>query len=337
MIKYPLLKENAVIGVTAPSSGVPEALHPILKEAVDILSKEGFSLNVLDTPWTQSKAKSAPATVRAEELQQLITDEQTDIIIPPWGGELLIEILEHLDFNSFKKKWILGYSDTSLLLLAMTLTTGTATAHGTNLVDLRGRDTDATTAGWKKVLSTQYGGSVIQYSSEKYQKEWQHENPTPYIFHLTEDTKWKTIDDKDVKVTGRLLGGCIDTIHHLAGTPFGDVKHFSETFIDNEPILWYFENCDMSAKGLRRSIVQMKLSGWFENTSGIMFGRSESGKVTEDYTEYDVYQDIEDELNIPVIYDIDCGHVPPQVTLINGASATVETAAGRGKITQTFN
>ncbi len=33
MISYPRLKKEATIGVTAPSSGVPEELHPLLRRA----------------------------------------------------------------------------------------------------------------------------------------------------------------------------------------------------------------------------------------------------------------------------------------------------------------
>src|SRR6185437_9815201 len=100
------------------------------------------------------KAKSAPAEKRADEFNEMMRDDNINIIIPPWGGELLIEILQKIDFENIKNKWVLGYSDTSVLLLAITLKTGIATAHGTNLVDLRGEYSDKTTAMWKSVLST---------------------------------------------------------------------------------------------------------------------------------------------------------------------------------------
>ena len=93
--------------------------------------------------------------------------------------------LNILIFINIKNKWVLGYSDTSVLLLAITLKTGIATAHGTNFVDLRGEYSDDTTAMWQSVLSTKSGESVLQYSSAKYQKEWQHNNPSPCVFHLT--------------------------------------------------------------------------------------------------------------------------------------------------------
>ncbi len=132
MIRYPSLKEGATIGVTAPSSGVKVEFHDLLRLSFSRLEMKGFKVICGETIWTQDKAKSSPAQVRATEFNKMMRDDQIDIIIPPWGGELLIEILEYLDFENFKSKWILGYSDTSVLLLAVTLKTGIATAHGTN-------------------------------------------------------------------------------------------------------------------------------------------------------------------------------------------------------------
>ncbi|GEL76915.1 S66 family peptidase [Tenuibacillus multivorans] len=337
MIKYPFLKEKATIGVTAPSSGVPKELHTILKDACNQMESKGFHVTCGDTVWTQGKAKSAPAKVRAEEFNQMMQNPDIDIIIPPWGGELLIETLEHIDFNQIQNKWILGYSDVSLLLLAITLQTGIATAHGTNLVNLRGEYSDETTAMWQSVLSTKKGESILQRSSEKFQKEWQFGNPTPHIFHLTEATEWKTTSNQRVTFQGRLLGGCIDTVHHLVGTPFGNVESFRKNYLnENESIIWFFENCELTTTDLRRSLVQMKLAGWFDHCSGILFGRSEANTTVDGYTAEDIYQELENDLGVPIIYDIDCGHQPPQITLINGAYAEVETHDNKGSVLQYF-
>ncbi|WP_096155281.1 MULTISPECIES: S66 family peptidase [Bacillus] len=335
-MKYPVLKKGATIGVTAPSSGVPESLHTVLKDACEKMEQEGFQVKCGKTNWTQTKAKSASAKVRALELNEMLQSDTIDMIIPPWGGELLIEILAYIDFQKMKPKWILGYSDTSVLLLAITLKTGIATAHGTNLVDLRGEYWDKTTAKWFHALTTNVGESVEQSSSEKYQKEWQHENPSPCVFHLTENTEWKTLKDSSISVQGRLLGGCVDVIRHLIGTPFGDVNSFSKEHINGDSIIWYLENCELSTTDLRRSLVQMKLAGWFQNASAIMFGRSPANDPVDNYTVEDVYAELEEELNIPILYDIDCGHVPPQVTFINGAYAEVTVNSGKGVVKQTF-
>ncbi|MFS0657118.1 S66 peptidase family protein [Bacillus sp. 179-C3.3 HS] len=337
MIQYPLLQKGQTIGVTAPSSGVQPSWHELVQLSSERMKKRGYEVICGDTVWQQEKAKSAPAIERAKELQYMITSDHIDHIIPPWGGQLLIEILEHLDFSEMQRKWILGYSDTSVLLLAMTLKTGIATAHGTNFIDLRGEEQDPTTAKWEQVLSTLLETDVTQISSSMYQKEWQFDNPSKHIYHLTEPTEWRAIPDERITVKGRLMGGCIDVIRHLAGTPYGDVKAFQQTFIKDEPILWYFENCALNAASMKRSLVQLKLAGWFENCSGIMFGRSAVDEPVEGYEYIDIYQELHRDLQVPILYDIDCGHVPPQMTLINGAYAEVQMQEkGRAVLTQTF-
>ncbi|MTH53803.1 LD-carboxypeptidase [Bacillus mangrovi] len=335
MIQYPNLQINPVIGVTAPSSGVPEELHMLVHQAAARLKEKGMIPIVGDTVWTQEKAKSAPAKVRAAEWNQMMADDSIHLIFPPWGGELLIEMLPYVDFDAMKPKWILGYSDCSAMLLAVTLKTGIATSHGTNLIDIRGEYSDGTTARWLDVLSAKKGDDIVQTSSDHYQKKWQHDNPSPCVFHLTEKTEWKTVSGGPETFSGRLLGGCIDVIHHLIGTEYGDLSSFRER-TNNEQVVWFLENCEMNTTSLKRSLVQMKLAGWFHNCSGIMFGRSAANDPVEGYTAEDVYREIADELQIPVVYDIDCGHVPPQITFVNGAFAEVEAGSGKGTVRQTF-
>ncbi len=58
---------------------------------------------------------------------------------------------------------------------------------------------------WKSVLETGKGESILQYYSEKYQKEWHHEQPSPSVFHLTEPTNWQTVSGEAVRIKGRQL------------------------------------------------------------------------------------------------------------------------------------
>lgn len=58
--------------------------------------------------------------------------------------------------------------------------------------------------------------------------------------------------------------------------------------------------------------------------------------ATYDYNIVDVYEDIANDLKLPVIYDIDCGHLPPQITFVNGSYGIIECANGIGKVTQKF-
>lgn len=335
MIRYPE-RPLQKIGVTAPSSGVESELHHLLKQAVEQMEKLDFHVEVGETAWTQKEAKSATAEKRAAELMGMLKNPSIDLIFPPWGGELLLEILEFLDFKNMEPKWILGYSDVSLLLLAVTLNTGIATAHGTNLIDLRGEDSDPTTSRWREVLQTKQGGRIEQTSSEKYQEKWTHENPSPVVFHLTGQTRWKTVSGEPERFEGRLLGGCVDVIRHLIGTPYGDVAAFRKEHIPDEPVIWYLENCEQNIADLKRSLTQMKYAGWFNHISGIVFGRSPANQEVGGYTAEKMYADLSDELGVPVAYDIDLGHMPPQITFINGAYAVIDVEDGKGRVVQEF-
>lgn len=57
---------------------------------------------------------------------------------------------------------------------------------------------------------------------------------------------------------------------------------FKRMYNDGKLILWFLENCELFFVDLRRLFVQMKLVGWFEDSFGIMFGRS----VVEDLLDY---------------------------------------------------
>lgn len=335
MIYYPTLKKDFTIGVTAPSSGIDPEFHYYIDEIKKRFERD-HKLIIGDTVYTQKKAKSADALIRADELNTFLTSDEIGIVIPPWGGDLAIEILDKLNFQAFKPKWMLGYSDTSLILLALTLKTGIATAHGTNIVDLRGKFSDETTKRWIDILGMSKGDSIEQVSSKMYQSEWSHDNSTDYVFNFDRETEWKTFSGNSESFEGRLLGGCIDVIYHLIGTPYGNVEYFRNHFINNEPDIWYLENCESSPVEVRRMLVQMHYAGWFKHCNGIMFGRTSVDFDVDGYTMTDVYHDIEKDLGIPVIYDIDCGHMPPQITLVNGAYAKVQCANGKGSITQTF-
>lgn len=337
-MRYPYLGwTGQTIGVTAPSSGLTEELHPMIEEATNRLQDRQMAVQVGQTVWTQQKATSAAADIRADELMQMLQNPEIDAIIPPFGGERAIDVLPHLKMNQIPEKWLLGYSDTSTLLFAITVQTGIATAHGPNFVEMRSDEWDETTTAWRRVLATPKGGTVTQWTSDFYQTNWNHaERPARYMYHLDAATEWKSVDPNETELTGRLLGGCLETVRHLIGTPYGDVAAFQQTQINQEPILWYFEVAEASATDVHRSLMQMDLAGWFDQAAGIVFGRTAGGRTIEDYMLTDVYGMLKEKLKVPIFYDLDIGHQPPQLTLVNGAQATIRIQGKDSRVDMTF-
>lgn len=338
MIRYPRpLQNGETIGVTAPSSGVDETLHHLVYHAKHQFENRGFNVHVGDTVWKQNKAASSAKEIRAAELMAMFKNPEISAIIPPWGGEILLEILPLIDWEEINLKWVLGYSDLSTLLFAMTVKTGIATAHGPNFVELRSDEWEPVASQFMNILQATAGSSVEQHSSEKFQSKWQHDAPNdPYVYKLDSPTEWKVLGSANIELEGRLLGGCIDMIRHLVGTPYGEIASFQKNFLNDEPILWYFENCEMNATDFHRSILQFFYAGWFDNATGIIFGRSPAGQEVEGFTTIDSMERIKELTGLPIIYDADLGHVPPQITFVNGASGRVTVENGKGKVITTL-
>ena len=138
-MKYPsAMKQGSTFGITAPSGGVNPSLHPRLDLSIDNLKSRGYATKEGKCLRVEVKHVSAPKQDRAADFLSMYLDDSIDAIFPPWGGELAIEILPMLDYeklSSVRPKWVIGYSDTSTLLLALTIKLDIATVHGTNLMD----------------------------------------------------------------------------------------------------------------------------------------------------------------------------------------------------------
>ena len=339
MVEYPKpLKKGDTIGVTAPSSGATGVFANKLDSAAAKLKEMGFQVVETESVRKNDNLVSAPPQVRATEFMDLYLDDNIKAIIPPWGGEFLMEILPFLDLERLRKaepKWILGFSDTSTLLFTLTLNLNIATAHGPNFLDFGNNPVDESVEESIKILQKEPGESFIQESLELYQKEWQEvteDNFPPY--NLTEDVNWQILGEQETtKFSGRLIGGNLDVICKLIGTPYDKVNDFINRYQD-DGIIWYFENCEMDSTDVRRTLWQMKMNGWFEHCNGFLYGRVAGYEALKGYTYVDALNTFKEETGIPVVYDVDLGHKPPQLTFINGAYAAITIDQDNEKVFQ---
>jgi muramoyltetrapeptide carboxypeptidase len=338
-IRYPApLVPGSRIAVTAPSSGVEPPLHRRLDLVIGHLRQQGFGVEEGQCLRAEHMSASAPAAERAAELMRFLLRDDIAAILPPWGGELAIELLDRLDWAalaSARPKWLLGYSDLSTLQVPITLHMGWATAHGPCLMDLAPGQADPLTSRVMQHLATPAGGAFEQTQSSHWQKQWTDFALVPdTTYALTEPTRWWALDGRsEAAFSGRLIGGCIDTLVHVAGTAHGDVRGFIERHA--EGTILYLENSEMSPMELVRALHRLRWSGWLDGIAGLLIGRSTGRETTgaHELRYTDALRSTLGALPGPVLVDVDIGHRPPQMLLVNGARAEVRwSAASGGKV-----
>lgn len=342
-MKYPKpLKTNRSIGITGPSGGIEPRFNRRFELAKSNFIAKGFAVKEGQALHGQHKHVSASKEVRAADFMKMWSDPSINAIIPPWGGELLIEILPLLDFNKLAEtpaKWVMGYSDTSTLLFSLTLMTDTATIHGCNFMDYIPEQADELTVHAHDILKTETGVYLEQKSSSHYQSKWTDIiNEPEKPFNCDTPTVWKSLDDRtSVQMSGRLMGGCLDVLRSLVGTPYGNLPKFIKNY-SSDGVILYLENCELKPCDVARSLWQMRFAGWFDGISGIVFGRSTGADASkpEHLTYLEALKSVLGDLNIPVLIDADIGHQPPQMTLINGALAKIHFESGRATVGQTL-
>lgn len=319
MIYPEFIHKGSTIGICAPSAGVGRKLESF-DASVSWLRNRGFRIKETASVRLDNM-RGGDAKTRAKELKELITDEGTDMIMCAAGGDFLFEILPYVDFKAIKDhpKWIMGASDPTGLLYPITTNCDIATVYGLNAGSY---DIDPVPDFVKKNIQLLTGRKTVQKSSVRHMK-----TPGFLAEKIEFDTPTRWISDSEsMEVSGRCIGGCIDVLKDLIGTPYDGTKKFIRRYQD-DGLIWYFDNFSMSAEVFYRTLLQMRSAGWFTHANAVLIGRvlfesSETGMTYEEAAKRALD-------GIPFIRETDIGHTLPHMTMINGALLHVKYAKGK--------
>lgn len=334
-MRYPkALKDGEYIGVTAPSAGITKEVDlERLDNAKNNFEKLGYKYKETANVRTDERGRSSSAKERAEQFMSLWKDEKVGAIISASGGDFLSEMIDELDWEELKKlppKWFQGYSDNTGLTFLITTLLDTTCIYGPTIKDFGMRNLHKSLTNSIELMN---GKTLIQESYEMCEKAEWNERTDPYEeYNLELKVEWKNLKNEDkLSFKGRCIGGCFDVIINLIGTKYDKIKEYIERYKD-DGIVWFLEVFEMSTPQIYLHLWQMKNAGYFENCKGIIFGRPLM--VREDY-EISYKEALEyffKDLDIPVIYNADIGHVSPQIPIVSGAILEVKSENEKGKI-----
>ncbi|MFF8900243.1 S66 peptidase family protein [Streptomyces lydicus] len=340
-VRYPRpLRPGDRVGITSPSSGVAEELRPRLDVARSVVESRGYEV-VVGRCMDGDGHVSAPAADRARELMAMLTDPGIRAVVPPWGGETAIDLLPLLDWGRLRTAeptWFVGFSDVSTLLTPLTLLTGTATLHGNNLMDTPYAVPEGLLS-WLDIAAASEGHRFTQVPPRRHRSTgWDDFRAHPEVREYTLDAagSWTRLDAVgDVEVEGRLIGGCIETLCNLTGTAYLDTAAFARAEAP-EGLLVYVEAAEDDAFTICRNLHGMRLAGFFDRANAVLVGRT-SAPDSASLTQHRAVLDALGSLNVPIIADVECGHVPPYLPIVNGARGRVVHTATRSALTQNLD
>ena len=327
-MRYPaFLPQNGCIGYVAPSFGcATEPYRSAFDNTLRKLKALGFSADLgPNCHLAEGIGISNTPQECARELMTWYEREQNQVLISCGGGELMCETLPYMDYSRIRAaapKWFMGFSDnTNFTFLSATLC-DTAAIYGPNAASF---GMEPWHPAIIEALELLCGKRSSVHSFNRWESEGLRDEEHPFApYHCTENTLIRKFPEEDVCMEGRLLGGCLDSLCNLVGTSFDQVKEFNERYRE-DGVIWFLEACDLDAVGIRRAIWQLYYAGWFDSAKGFLIGRPHNyGTQAFGLDQYEAVLGILRSLKVPVLMDLDIGHVPPMMPLICGGSARVE-------------
>ncbi len=335
-MRYPgFLQENGTVGFIAPSFG--ESIMPYsacFDRTIEILKNMGYS--VAEGPNARASegiGKSNTPEKCGGEINDFFINKRSDVIISCGGGETMCEDLPYVDFGKIAAAaptWFMGYSDNTNLTFLLPTLCDTAAIYGPCASEF-GMDP------WHPALHDAFDllrGKKLSFSNyDGWEKEGGRDEEHPYLpYNITErygHVLAGSVAD-NAEFEGRLIGGCLDCLENLIGTPFDKVKEFGDRYA-SDGIIWFIESCELNTMSVRRTLWHMEQAGWFKHLKGFLVGRPmmyEDRFI--DYTIRDAYLDVLSGYGVPVVYNMDIGHLSPMMPLISGGYAHI--SADREKV-----
>lgn len=318
-MKAKALKPGQGIGVFTASSPVSCTAPVRYNRGKEYLEDKGFCMIDGSLHGKRDFYRSGTIAERAQEFNDLLYNDEIHVLMASIGGNNTNSILPYIDYEYLKKhpKIIIGYSDTTALLLAVYAKTGLITFYGPALASSFGElpsFVDMTYDGFTEILSGKAQVPYI-YPQPPY---WTDE----FIDWSKQDREKARYKNEWICVQpgaseGRLIGGNLNTMEGFFGTEYmpeireGDILLLEDSLKD--------------ACTIERSFSLMKLAGVFEKAGGIILGKHE--KFDDNGTgrrPYEILMEVLGDTKLPVLADFDCCHTHPMLTMPIGCRVRLD-------------
>ncbi|MBL0145131.1 MAG: LD-carboxypeptidase [Chitinophagaceae bacterium] len=281
MIKIPpYLKKGCTIGITCPAGYMAAEKA---QTCISILQKWGYNVMVGKTLGSNSiNYFSGTDEDRRDELQAMLDDKSIDAILFGRGGYGVGRIIDKLNFTKFKKnpKWIIGFSDITVLHNHLHTNCNTASLHAPMAAAFNEGENEF-------ILSLK---NALVGKKGKYK----------VVIHSF---------NKKGNAAGQLVGGNLALLTNCIGTP---------SDINTKNKILFIEDIGEQIYSVDRMLYQLKRSGKLKNLAGLVVGKFTDMKDTDrpfGKTVEEAIKEIVAEYKYPVCFNFPVSHTTENVAL----------------------
>jgi muramoyltetrapeptide carboxypeptidase len=284
------LKTGDTIAIVCPAGYMPAERAAT---CIETLQTWGYKVRVGHTLGGPSDNYfSGTDDERLTEFQQMLDDPGVSAILCGRGGYGLTRIIDRIDFSTFVKapKWIAGFSDITILHTHIWSNYKIVTLHSPMAGAFNdGGAEDVYVQSLRKALN----GEKASYEC------------APHPFNRTG------------AATGRLVGGNLSLIAHLAGT-ISDIKTKGK--------ILFLEDVGEYRYNIDRMLHQLKRSGKLDRLEGLVIGGfTDSKDTTRPFgaTVEEIIRDVIGEYDYPVCFGFPVSHDRENYALKIGVEHTL--------------
>ncbi len=302
--------------------------------------EEAFGVEVVESRYARADMEwlAAHPEARAMDLMEVLKNPTIHGIISTIGGDDSIRMLPYVDYSVIRQnpKVFLGYSDSTVTHFAF-LKAGVTSFYGPSIMagfDENGGISPYMAESVRRMLFTSSPMTPIVpnpdgWTIESWEWASERRNATPR--RLQPSAGWKWVQGQG-QHRGRLIGGCLDVIDWLRGTP-----------VWPEPVQWRNSILFLETSEDRPSptlvtymLRSMAATGALDQVRGILYGRPYGDEASfEAYDEVLLRVLAEQGLtSIPVITRMDFGHTDPKLTLPIGVAAEIDCDAQQIRVVE---
>jgi muramoyltetrapeptide carboxypeptidase len=305
LVRPPKLGLGSRIGLVAP--GGPLLERDDLTRAQELCRALGYDPVIGTNAYCRHGYLAGTDDQRLADLNRVLQDPSIDAVWCIRGGYGAIRLLGRVDYEAISRhpKALIGFSDITALLNAVTRRSGVITFHAPVA---RAAMPLFSRAHFERVLGSAEPPGRLERL------------PAPAGVLVPQENRIATLIAGSAE--GPLVGGNLTLLHCLIGTPF---------FPDLDGAILFLEDVGEHLYSVDRMLAHLQLAGAFRRLAGVVVGRfteleraGRDGALGFD----EVLGTYFEPLDIPVAFGFPIGHIEAQWTLPLGVRAGLDAGAG---------